>query len=156
MQEGENGYHCSVNQRNCYWLQQALSVCLVLNKDFTRSKWYNHRISSGGKGFCKSLLPQERGLQSEIRAFRTFTSWILNGSCHSFSLLQCFIILTINSLSFYLIGASLDATWDCHPLSFCFGPDKGPVRVGRNQVWKSRWALCISRKLSSPSHSFFK
>lgn len=36
---------------------KALSLCLVLNKDFAKNSWYNYRISSGGKGSCKSPCP---------------------------------------------------------------------------------------------------
>lgn len=159
MQEGENSYHCSVKQKNCYWPQQALSVCLVLNKDFTRSECYNHRISSGGKGFCESLYPSaprkrvSKWDQTIQDLYHLNSEWLLSliFSAAIFHHPYC-----VNFLSFYLIGTSLDATCHCHPLSFCFGPEKGPVKLGRNQVWKSRWTLCISRKLSLPSHPVFK
>lgn len=38
-------------------LSKVLSLCLVLNKDFAKNSWYNYKISSGGKGSCKSPCP---------------------------------------------------------------------------------------------------
>lgn len=132
----------------------------VLNKDFARSKWYNHRISSGGKGFCKSLCPSAPRKQASkwdqaIQVlYQVSSGWLLS---LIFSVAVFHHLYCVNSLSFYLIGTSLDATCDCCPLSFCFGPEKGPVRLDRNQVWKSRWSLSLHfQKSVITSHSFFK
>lgn len=124
-------------------LSKALSLCLVLNKDFAKNRWYNYRISSGGKGFCKSPCPpapRNRASKwdetvQDLNQLRS--GWLLACIFHSLCSSVCPCLLR----KFFVFISGWNICW-CNlwllSLVFCFGPlRRDPARPDRNFIWKS-------------------
>lgn len=130
----------------------------VLNKDFARSKLYNHRISSGGKGFCESLCPSaprkraSKWDQTIRDLYQVSSGWLLS---LIFSVAVFHHPYCVNSLSFSLVGTSLDSIVTVVPCLFALGLRRVQLdKTGIKSESLGEPFPCISRKLSSSSTLF--
>lgn len=157
MQDGQTSYQYSVTEKkNCYCFSKTLSVCLVLNKDFARNRWYNHRISSGGKGSCESpCLPAPRKPASRWDQIIQDISQLSCGwfpACNFHSL--CSSVWPCVLCKFFVRVSDWNIPWCILQLLsivlLLWASGKDPARLDRNRGKKSRWTLLwFARKLPS-------
>lgn len=123
---------------------KTLVVCLVLNKDFARNRWYNHRISSWGKGSRKSPCPHaprkpaSRWDQIIQDISQLSCGWLPVCSFHSFcsSVCPCVLCKFFALVSDWTIPWCV--LWLLSIVLLLWASGKDPARLDRNRDKKSR------------------